>query len=131
MIKLQTSLRLRFLLKYLLWYRLYSVIPSFPLYWMSLCLVSWHLSLRARLCNCNIRAKRKILNTNETKWYKIRPRLKGWFHKIFQPLLPNFIKGLCTSWLKFPLMFLQNNKLEGQAIIFAANGDRIELVSIL
>ncbi len=32
---------------------------------------------------CNMRVRQKILFMNETKWYKICLRLKGWAQKFF------------------------------------------------
>ncbi len=55
------------------------------------------------LGNCDINVERKILFMNETKWYKIWPRPKGWVQKIFWTFLPNFVKGLKESCHKFCL----------------------------
>ncbi len=50
--------------------------------------------------NCNIYAEWKILLVNETKQYEIWQGPKGWIQKIFQLLLPNFIKGCNKSWFR-------------------------------
>jgi hypothetical protein len=52
---------------------------------------------------------------NETKWYKIWPRLKGWVQKMFWTLLTNFVKRLNKSGLKccpFCMDKSENNRVK-------------------
>ncbi len=51
--------------------------------------------------NCNIGVERKISFINETKWYEICPRPKGWVQKMFQTTQPNFVKGVCVCVFVF------------------------------
>ncbi len=44
-----------------------------------------------KISNCE---EQNISFMNETKWYEIWLRLKGWVQKIFQTSPPNFRKGL-------------------------------------
>jgi hypothetical protein len=72
-----------------------------------------HLSSRnlwERLGNCYMHAEQKILFTNEMKRYRIWPRPKGWVQKIFQTLLPNFVKCHCKSWLNFVRFWMNESK---------------------
>jgi hypothetical protein len=64
--------------------------------------------------NHYICAQQKILFINETKWYKIWSRPKGWVKKIFQTLPSNFVKGHYKSCLKFH-PFCMNESEENEA----------------
>ncbi len=61
---------------------------------LDLRIMSWvfyHCAPRTQLGNCNIHPERNISFVNETKWYEIWLKLKGWLQKIFQILPQNFI----------------------------------------
>jgi hypothetical protein len=53
------------------------------------------------LGSCDIRAEQNILVMNEMKRYGIQLKPKALGKKNFRNLLPNFVKGLNKSWLKY------------------------------
>ncbi len=65
------------------------------------------------VCNCDIRAERKILALSETKQYKICSKRKVWVNKNFFNLLPNFAKGL-NKTLAYILSILHEQKLQNE-----------------
>ncbi len=80
------------------------------------------------LGNCDIHAEQKISSMNETKWYEICLRPKGWAQKIFQILLPNFCKGHKESCRKFHLFCKAWTKVsEMQQILFISFLSHIKL----